>query len=152
MANSQVGILLGDYLMANIAQEYGWNYVPPNRPHPQALTELLIIGRLRSTEAAIQRYWELKQADSPQRMVDKNTLLYLGYALLFEKKVKDAIEVMKLCVQENPKYWNAYDSLAELYLHSGDKERAIENYGKSIELNPDNQNGIRMLRKLKEQD
>lgn len=32
---------------------------------------------------------------------------------------------------------------------SGDKERAIASYQKSVDLNPNNTNGIEMLKKLK---
>lgn len=36
MANSQYGIMLGDFLLEQIAKEYGWKgYVPSNRPHAQ---------------------------------------------------------------------------------------------------------------------
>jgi len=108
--------------------------------------------RVKTSLIAIERYWELKKANHPQYVVNENTLLGLGYALFFANKLQDAIEVMKLAVQENPKYWNAYDTLGEMYMHSGDKQRAIENYEKSIELNPDSQNGIRMLKKLKQQN
>jgi hypothetical protein len=59
---------------------------------------------------------------------------------------------MQYAIKEYPKYWNAYDTLGEIYLHSGDKVHAIENYEKSLELNPDNQNGNLMLKKLKQQD
>jgi CubicO group peptidase (beta-lactamase class C family) len=35
MANSQHGIMLGDFLIEQIAMEYGWkHFVPSNRPHP----------------------------------------------------------------------------------------------------------------------
>jgi hypothetical protein len=36
-------------------------------------------------------------------------------------------------------------------LEIGDKELAIENYQKSLELNPKNANAIAMLKKLKEE-
>lgn len=39
MANSQHGIMLGDFLCEQIAKEYGWkNYVPSDRPHPHPST------------------------------------------------------------------------------------------------------------------
>jgi predicted negative regulator of RcsB-dependent stress response len=34
-------------------------------------------------------------------------------------------------------------------MESGDKENAIKNYEKSVELNPNNDNGKAMLKKLK---
>jgi len=55
---------------------------------------------------------------------------------------------MKFEVREYPDYWNAYDSLGEMYLDAGEKKLAIENYQKSIELNPKNESGIQQLNKL----
>ena len=37
-----------------------------------------------------------------------------------------------------------------LQLNLGEKEKAIENYKKSIELNPDNKHGIEVLRDLEQ--
>src|SRR5664280_2135547 len=63
----------------------------------------------------------------------------------------ETTEGAKAAIQEYPKSWNCYDSLGEAYMKAGQKELAIENYAKSIELNPDNKNGVEMLKKLKEQ-
>ena len=45
---------------------------------------------------------------------------------------------------------NVYDSLGEAYMKTGQKELAIKNYEKSLELNPKNDNGKEMLKKLGE--
>jgi cytochrome c-type biogenesis protein CcmH/NrfG len=47
-----------------------------------------------------------------------------------------------------PQSGNVYDSLAEAYMDNGDKQLAIENYQKSIQLNPSNKNAVEMLKKL----
>ena len=73
----------------------------------------------------------------------------VGYQLLGMKKVKKAIEVFKLNVEAFPQSANVYDSLGEAYMMNGDKELAIKNYEKSIELNPQNTGGIETLKKLK---
>jgi tetratricopeptide (TPR) repeat protein len=72
----------------------------------------------------------------------------LGYTLLKQKKVDDAIEVFQRNVAVYPDSWNVYDSLGEAYMIAGDKERAIRLYRKSLTLNPDNKNGRAMLKKL----
>ena len=72
-----------------------------------------------------------------------------GYSFLRDKKLKEAIEVFKLNVKMYPKAWNTYDSLGEGYAAMGDKNLAIENYEKSIKLNPENKTGIEILKKLK---
>ncbi len=71
-----------------------------------------------------------------------------GYELLLAGKVKEAIEVFKLNVNAFPKSANVYDSLGEAYMKDGNNELAIENYKKSLELNPGNQGAIEMLKKM----
>ena len=56
--------------------------------------------------------------------------------------------VFKLNVTDYPQSANAYDSLAEAYMTGGDKELAIRNYRRSVELNPGNTNAVEMLKKL----
>lgn len=74
----------------------------------------------------------------------------LGYKFLGEEKVLEAIEVFKINVKEFPESSNVYDSLGEAYMVNGDAELSIENYQKSVELNPNNRNGINALKRLKE--
>lgn len=69
----------------------------------------------------------------------------VGYQLLQSEKLNQAIAVFKLGVKEFPKEGNSYDSLAEAYLKNGEKELAILNYKKSVEINPENENGKKML-------
>jgi len=73
----------------------------------------------------------------------------VGYALLRQKKLNEAIEALKLNVKLFPQSFNVYDSLGEAYAAAGNKKQAIENYQKSIELNANNANGKQMLAKLK---
>ncbi len=74
----------------------------------------------------------------------------LGYKLLRAGKNKDAIAIFKLNVEEHPRSWNVYDSLGEAYMEDGQKELAIKFYRKSLDINPDNDNGKEMLKKLEE--
>lgn len=60
-----------------------------------------------------------------------------AYGLMNQKKMDEAMALFKKNVQQYPKSWNAYDSLAEAYATSGDKARAIENYSKARELAKD---------------
>ena len=55
---------------------------------------------------------------------------------------------MDLLIEMYPKYPNGYDSLAEAYMVKGDKDLAIKNYAKSLELNPKNTNAIEKLNEL----
>jgi CubicO group peptidase (beta-lactamase class C family) len=71
-----------------------------------------------------------------------------GYDLMKEKKLKEAIEIFKLNVFAFPQSANAFDSLGEAYLEAGDKQSAVENYKKSLLLNPKNENAREVLKRL----
>ena len=49
----------------------------------------------------------------------------------------------------NPDSWNVFDSLAEAYMRDGQNDLAVRNYNRSIELNPDNENGKQMLEQIR---
>ena len=51
-------------------------------------------------------------------------------------------------MEEYPEVFNPYDSLGEAYMIDGQKELAIKNYAKSLELNPNNSGAIVMLNKI----
>jgi CubicO group peptidase (beta-lactamase class C family) len=71
-----------------------------------------------------------------------------GYALLSANKPSDAIRIFQLNAQLHPQSWNVYDSLGEAFMKNGEKELAIQNYTKSLDLNPKNNNATEMLKKL----
>jgi CubicO group peptidase (beta-lactamase class C family) len=73
----------------------------------------------------------------------------MGYVLLQRKRLADAIAVFQVNTRRFPESWNAFDSLGEAYAAAGDRARAIENYQRSLELNPKNGNATAMLEKLR---
>ena len=72
----------------------------------------------------------------------------LGYELLGEDHPEEAVEVFLLNAEAYPGSWKVYDSLGKAYKKSGQKELAILNYKKSLELNPENENGKKMLKEI----
>ena len=74
---------------------------------------------------------------------------FLGYALIAENHLDMGLAVLKLNVRLFPEVANTYDSLAEAYLLNGDHESAIKYYQKSLELNPANDNAVRMIKEIK---
>lgn len=73
----------------------------------------------------------------------------MGYELIYAKKLNEAIEILKLNTKFFPNSFNTFDSLGEAYALAGNKKMAIENYEKSLKLNPKNTNGQEALVKLK---
>lgn len=102
-------------------------------------------------EAAVKQYRELKATQPDAYDFSEGEFIGLGYLLLHQKRYNEAIEIFKLSVEAYPESYNTYDSLGEAYMDNGDKDLAIKNYEKSLELKPGNRNGIEMLKKLKAQ-
>ena len=77
----------------------------------------------------------------------------LGYVLLYRADdVDKAIEFFEQNVSNYPASSNVYDSLGEAYMVRGDKMLAIDNYEKSLVLDPDNENAKRQLETLHGQE
>lgn len=98
--------------------------------------------------AGMAQFQELKAKQANSYDFSEQELNRLGYQLLGTGKRDEAIEIFKLNVDLYPKAFNTYDSLGEAYMAAGNKELAIANYKKSLELNPQNRNGTEMLKRL----
>lgn len=71
-----------------------------------------------------------------------------GYALLQAGEAEAALAVFGLTTELYASSANAFDSLGEACERSGDTARAIINYRRSLELNPDNDNARQRLQAL----
>lgn len=80
--------------------------------------------------------------------VSEEELNIVSYKLKQSDNVESAAEVLKLGISYFPNSFNLYDSYGEVLLSLGNKDQAVENYKKSIKLNPNNENGIRVLKEL----
>lgn len=123
---------------------------------PYASAKRFIADVLRETiqrsgiEAAVRRFSELRE-DTQEYSLAEYRINSLGYEYLGAGKVKEAIEIFKLNAEAFPQSFNVYDSLGEAYAAAGERELAIKNYERSLELNPKSQTGIEALKKLKSQ-
>jgi tetratricopeptide (TPR) repeat protein len=86
--------------------------------------------------------------DSNVFEVNEGEMNQIGYQLMGDGKHEAAAQVFKLNIAAFPKSANAYDSYAEALMNLGDNAGAIKNYTTSVEMDPSNQNGIDMLKKL----
>jgi CubicO group peptidase (beta-lactamase class C family) len=126
---------------------FAWmGYEAYNSPAKVLFRDILARGG-----AAITQYRESRRKRPGAGVLSEAQVNALGYWLLQKKRVKEAIEVFKMNVEDYPNSSNAYDSLGEAYMSDGDKELSIKNYQRSLELNPDNTNALEMLRKLRGQ-
>ncbi|WNG59548.1 serine hydrolase [Archangium gephyra] len=102
----------------------------------------------RSAAEAIATYRTLKKTKEAQYDFSEPELNRVGYRLMSSGRVPEAIEFFKLNVEMFPAAANCYDSLGEAYEASGDKELAIQNYRRALELDPTNENAVNVLKRL----
>lgn len=96
-------------------------------------------------EAMTEAYRDFKKGRPTFTELETNGF---GYALLQQGQTEAAIRVFELNAESYPASFNVWDSLAEAHKTAGHKERAIELYRKSLELNPNNTNAVTMLEEL----
>lgn len=119
---------------------------PFDQPKKSLALELLDAFTTKGNLTGLDTYTRLK--NDPTYKIKEGDMNRVGYLLLTAGKKKEAIEIFKINVAAYPKSGNAYDSLGEAYLADGDKKLAIENYSKSIELDPTNENGKKILAEI----
>lgn len=68
--------------------------------------------------------------------------------MLEKGRTKDSLAILKTAVEEFPLSANTFDSYAEALMKDGQKEAAIKNYKRSLELNPKNENVVEKLKVL----
>ncbi|TJY34588.1 alpha/beta hydrolase-fold protein [Pontimicrobium aquaticum] len=82
----------------------------------------------------------------PEALVNR-----IGYSMLQSRNESDKAEALLfflLNTENFPNSYNAFDSLGEAYEVIGDKTNAINNYKKSLLLNPNNENAITKIDSL----
>jgi len=127
--------------------------VPYNLPKESMLKTLIATLEKKDIASAIKQYNNLKSKNPNSYDFNvENDLNGYGYYLLSINKNNEAIEIFELNVVLYPKSWNTYDSLGEAYLKNGNKELAIKNYKKSLELNPSKTETVNVIKQLQEKE
>ena len=124
---------------------YNQPYDPPKMSIVPLLEKTI---QEKGVAAAVAQYRELKAKQPATHDFAEPELNNLGYQLMGAGKIKEALEIFKLNVEAYPQGFNTYDSLAEAYMRLNEREQAIANYKKSLELNPQNTNAVDMLKRL----
>ncbi|WP_313004463.1 alpha/beta hydrolase-fold protein [Chryseobacterium gleum] len=100
----------------------------------------------------IHKHYDFLSREYGYRIIpDEDFMNDSGYQRLNNEDFQHAIEIFTENVRNNPKSANAYDSLGEAYMKSGNKKLAIENYEKSVQLNSHNDNAVKILQTLKKE-
>ncbi|HZG52469.1 MAG TPA: tetratricopeptide repeat protein, partial [Pyrinomonadaceae bacterium] len=119
----------------------------PRRKLADILNEALTEG---GVELAARRFREFKAEPVNKYAATEEPLLIAGQRLLNENKPEPALALFKLNAGEHPHSFRSYHALGEAYFRSGDKDRAVENFVKSLELNPRNYDVTERLKQVRQ--
>jgi tetratricopeptide (TPR) repeat protein len=119
---------------------------PYNFPKKSIAYSLADVIEKEGIAAGLLFYKKVK--DSHEYHLNEGELNGIGYEFLQSGKAKEAAAIFKLNVEAFPKSFNVYDSYGEALMVLGNKTDAIENYKKSVQLNPGNASGIKALKEL----
>jgi len=124
------------------------NGQPFDAPKKSLSETLAKTAKEKDAAAVVAEYRKLKTENAQMYDFSEAELNTVGYQLLGMKRQKEAIEIFKLNVEMFPKSSNPYDSLGEAYLADNQKELALANYKKAVELDPQNANAAQIVNKL----
>jgi CubicO group peptidase (beta-lactamase class C family) len=141
LLNNTGGAPLNDMTNAIAAILYDKSYDLPKRSVAYSVADRI---EKEGIPAALAYYSGIK--DSIGYYLNENEMNSTGYQLLQAGKLKEAASIFKLNTQAFPKSSNVFDSYGEALMALGNKTEAIENYKKSVKINPGNENGIKILK------
>ena len=118
----------------------------PYNPRKSVAYETIEVIENEGMSEGLSFYDKVKDDTDYYLHIDE--LNVVGYELLEANQTKNAATVFELNVKEHPNHFGVYDSYGEVLLLMGDTVGAIENYQKSVTLNPKNRGGIRVLQSL----
>lgn len=103
-----------------------------------------------TVDEAIARYRDLRESEERTRYdLGEYQLNAVGYGLVTEERIEDALAILHLNVEMFPRAFNPWDSLGEVLAMAGRTDEAIAAYARSVELNPSSRSGQTALRRLK---
>ena len=146
MADSDNGIALANLLLQRVAKEYSWN----SPAEQDTMQDLYLVALVKDAKTALRLYEQRKTAGNIDTRHEEALFNQVGYLLLNAGRDSDALFVLQKNVQDYPQSSNVYDSLGEAYMKLGKRDLAIQNYEKSLELNPKNTNAAHKLEELRQ--
>ncbi|MDX1624832.1 MAG: tetratricopeptide repeat protein [Gemmatimonadota bacterium] len=110
--------------------------------------EMIALAREGDAPRAIEVYRRAAGEWPDVPLLSERGVNALGYERLGSEDVEGALALFELNAELHPGSGNVWDSLAEAHAAAGHRERAIELYRKSLEIDPDNENAKEKLIEL----
>lgn len=141
-------IMAGEVRRAAAVERTNARLFPAGRSVVGSLLTFAVEGHHDSLKTLIQalRGRAIERGDATEGNLNR-----LGYIFLRADLLDEAVAIFELNVDLNPGSFNTYDSYAEGLARLGRLEQAIANYERSLELNGENNNAVRMIEEIKKQ-
>ena len=115
--------------------------------------ELASVYETAGVDSTVARYNTLRERFYGSGAYDfsERSLNELGNTLLGQGHPDDAIRVLSLNAEQNPRSSFAYSNLANACAAAGKRDLAVQNYEKAHELDPRNREAEQKLKGLREE-
>lgn len=123
---------------------YNANYKMPKQSLAKSIAKIITSKGITSAE----KFFVSHKNDNTFLLIE-NEMNALGYQLLTEHKIHEAISIFKMTVVAFPKSANAHDSLGEGYFHNKQYNNSLKSYKKAVQLGGTNGLAKRMIEKIK---
>jgi tetratricopeptide (TPR) repeat protein len=108
---------------------------PNSSPQAEVLGHLAAVFATQDPARISHAFRDMGDYGAPAADIVESTINSMGYELLENGEIEEAIKVFTLNTGTFPASANAWDSLAEANVTKGDHEAAIRCYRVSLELN-----------------
>lgn len=127
------------------------NNEPPQQiDNKKSLARIYVTTLVKEGPDAAATQLTLLKPDTDHYYLSERELNKAGYEQLYDYyRIDAALEIFKLNCLMFPRSFNTYDSYGEALNKAGKRNEAIALYERSIQINPENEGGIRELKKIK---
>jgi dienelactone hydrolase len=127
--------LIVDWFVVTLIKTPG--KAPPSKDAPVMPPQIQFLEQIDQpggTADAAKALEKAREHDPKSTLFPEDAVNFLGYEHIQSGDTKGAVEIMKLNVTAYPNSPNAYDSLSDAYLADGQKDLALQNVKKALEL------------------
>jgi serine-type D-Ala-D-Ala carboxypeptidase/endopeptidase len=151
LKGGQMGVVVLTNSTASV-DDIGLHLLDPDVPllvvKPSIAPKMKNIIDTQDTASAAHMYGQLKKDHSDEYDFSEDQLNRLGNQFLSKGALEKAVFVFRLNSEAYPQSSSALYRLGEAYMKAADTLTAIENYKKSLALNPGNQQAVADLKTL----
>ena len=117
----------------------------PKFPIADKIAEVLFA---EGADSAVALFHLLQKNATDRYFFEEYHLNILGYNLMYENRLEDALKILEANADTYPESANVYDSLGDVYKAGGDTLKAIEQYRKALSIDPELDHTLKKLKEL----